>query len=177
VVAAEHALRAANASIGAARAAFFPSITLTGAGGLQSSSLGALFAGAATGWSFAPQIMLPIFSVGRNQAELDLAKISKDIGIAQYEKTIQTAFREVSDGLAARGTFQEQLQAQKSLIAAYSEAYRLAEQRYRAGLDNYMPTLDAQRQLYLAQQAFISLQRGSLASAILLYKALGGGYA
>jgi len=176
VIAAEHNLLAANANIGAARAAFFPSISLTAAGGFQSGNLGALFAGAAGGWIFAPQITLPIFTAGRNQAELDLAKVQKNIYIAQYEKTIQTAFREVADGLAARSTYIDQVHAQTALVDSYAHAYILAEERYRGGLDGYLPALDSQRQQFSAQQALITLQQARLASLINLYKALGGGW-
>ncbi len=176
VMAAEHNLQAANANIGAARAAFFPSISLTASGGLQSGNLGTLFTGGATTWSFAPQITIPIFTAGQNQGNLDLAKIQKNISIAQYEKTIQIAFREVSDGLAARGTYLDQISAQQSLVGAYADAYRLSDLRFRAGVDTFLPLLDSQRQLYAAQQNLITLKQAQLANLITLYKALGGGW-
>lgn len=176
VMAAEHNLLAANANIGAARAAFFPSISLTASGGLQSGNLGTLFTGGATSWSFAPQVTIPIFTAGQNQGNLDLAKVQKNIYIAQYEKTIQTAFREVSDGLAARGTYLDQIAAQQSLVTAYADAYRLADLRFRAGVDSFLPELDSQRQLYTAQQNLVTLKQAQLANLITLYKALGGGW-
>lgn len=176
VMAAEHNLLAANANIGAARAAFFPSISLTASGGLQSGNLGTLFTGGATTWSFAPQITVPIFTAGQNQGNLDLAKVQKNIYIAQYEKTIQTAFREVSDGLAARGTYLDQITAQQALVAAYADAYRLSDLRFRAGVDSFLPELDSQRSLYTAQQNLITLKQAQLANLITLYKALGGGW-
>jgi len=176
IMAAEHNLLAANANIGAARAAFFPSISLTASGGLQSTSLGTLFTGSATTWSFAPQITLPIFTAGRNQGNLDLAKVQKNVYVAQYEKAIQTAFREVADGLAARGTYVDQLAAQRRLVAAYDGSYRLSELRFRAGVDNYLTTLDSQRSLYAAQQNLVVLKQAQLANQVTLYKALGGGW-
>ena len=176
VMAAEHNLLAANANIGAARAAFFPSITLTASGGLQSSNLATLFTGSATTWSFAPQITIPIFTAGQNEGNLDLAKVEKNIYVAQYEKAIQTAFREVSDGLAARGTYLDQIGAQQALVAAYADAYRLSDMRFRAGVDNYLATLDSQRSLYAAQQALITLKQAQLTNLVTLYKALGGGW-
>ncbi len=176
VMAAEHNLLAANANIGAARAAFFPSISLTASGGLQSGNLGSLFTGGATTWSFAPQITLPIFTAGQNQGNLDLAKVQKNIYVAQYEKTIQTAFREVSDALAARGTYLNQIEAQQALVSAYADAYRLSDLRFRAGVDSFLPELDSQRLLYVAQQNLITLKQTQLANLITLYRALGGGW-
>ena len=176
IMAAEHNLLAANANIGAARAAFFPSISLTTSGGLQSTNLGTLFMGSATVWSFAPQITLPIFTAGQNQGNLDLAKIQKDTTVARYEQAIQTAFREVSDGLAARGTYLDQIQAQNALVAAYTEAYKLSDLRFRAGVDSFLPTLDSQRSLYTAQQTLITLKQSQLVNLVTLYKALGGGW-
>jgi outer membrane protein, multidrug efflux system len=176
ILSAEHALRAANANIGAARAAFLPSIQLTASGGTASDRLGGLF-GAGTGtWSFMPTITLPIFSGGRNAANLDLAHIEKNVAIAQYELTIQTAFREVSDALSARGTYLEQRRAQEELVAADADAYRLAEMRFRLGVDSYLATLDAQRSLYAAQQGLVTVRLAALANQVTLYKALGGGW-
>jgi multidrug efflux system outer membrane protein len=176
ILGAEHTLRAANADIGAARAAFFPSIQLTASGGTASGRLQNLFKPGSATWSFTPTITLPIFTGGRNKANLDLAHIEKNVAIAQYELAIQTAFREVSDALSARGTYLEQLEAQKALVAADSDAYRLAQLRFRQGVDSYLATLDAQRSLYAAQQALVSLREAELANEVTLYKVLGGGW-
>jgi multidrug efflux system outer membrane protein len=176
ILSAEHALRAANANIGAARAAFFPSIQLTAAGGTASNRLSGLFGGGTGTWSFAPTISLPIFSGGQNVANLDLAHIEKNVGIAQYELAIQTAFREVSDALSARGTYVDQRRAQEELVAADADAYRLAQMRFRSGVDSYLSTLDAQRSLYAAQQALVTVQEAELANRVTLYKSLGGGW-
>jgi len=175
VLAAEHTLISANADIGAARAAFFPSITLTGQFGTASTQLSGLFKAGSAAWSFAPQITLPIFTGGRNRASLDLSKIEKDINIAQYEKTLQTAFREVDDALSARQTLDEQLVAQRALLEDTSESYQLANLRFKNGVDSYLPVLDAQRALYSAQQSVISLELIRLQNMATLYKALGGG--
>lgn len=176
VLSAEHTLRAANANIGAARAAFFPSIQLTASGGTASNRLKDLFDTGTGTWSFAPTITLPIFTGGQNRANLELAHIEKNIAVAQYELTIQTAFREVSDALSARGTYVEQRSAQQALVAADADAYRLARMRFRAGVDNYLSTLDAQRSLYAAQQGLITVRQAELANKVTLYKALGGGW-
>ena len=176
ILAAEHALKAANANIGAARAAFFPSISLTANAGTLSPDLSGLFKGGSGTWLFQPQINLPIFNAGSLRASLDYSKIQKDINVAKYEKTIQTAFQEVSDGLAARQTFNEQLQAQRDLVEANQDYYRLAERRYRIGVDSNLTFLDAQRQLFSAQQALITDRLAQLTSAVNLYKALGGGW-
>jgi multidrug efflux system outer membrane protein len=176
IVAAEHNLLAANANIGAARAAFFPSISLTAADGVQSNRLSSLFTAGATTWSFAPQLTLPIFTAGRNQANLDLSKVEKNIQIAQYEKAIQTAFREVSDALAARGTYGEQVKAQQDLVAATAESLKLSQMRFTAGVDSYLPVLDAQRSLYSAEQTLLGLKQAQLTQQATLYKALGGGW-
>jgi outer membrane protein, multidrug efflux system len=176
VLSAEHSLRAANASIGAARAAFFPSIQLTASGGTASNRLKGLFGNGTGTWSFAPTITLPIFTGGQNRANLDLAHIETNIAVAQYELTIQTAFREVSDALSARGTYVEQRSAQQALVAADADAYRLAQMRFRAGVDSYLSTLDAQRSLYAAQQGLITVRQAELANKVTLYKTLGGGW-
>ncbi|MDH0303542.1 MULTISPECIES: AdeC/AdeK/OprM family multidrug efflux complex outer membrane factor [unclassified Pseudomonas] len=173
---AEHLLKAANANIGAARAAFFPSISLTANAGTLSPDMDGLFKGGSGTWLFQPQINLPIFNAGSLRASLDYSKIQKDINVARYEKTIQTAFQEVSDGLAARKTFEEQLQAQRDLVAANQDYYRLAERRYRIGIDSNLTFLDAQRNLFSAQQALISDRLSQLVSEVNLYKALGGGW-
>lgn len=173
---AEHLLKAANANIGAARAAFFPSISLTANAGTLSPDMGGLFKGGSGTWLFQPQINLPIFNAGSLRASLDYSKIQKDINVAKYEKTIQTAFQEVSDGLAARQTFKEQLQAQRDLVAANQDYYRLAERRYRIGIDSNLTFLDAQRSLFSSQQALIADRLLQLISEVNLYKALGGGW-
>jgi outer membrane protein, multidrug efflux system len=175
VLAAEHDLVSANADIGATRAAFFPSITLTGNYGTASTQLSGLFKRGSSAWTFSPQISVPIFAGGANVANLDLSKIEKNVYIAQYEKALQTAFREVDDALAARGTLDDQLAAQRALLDDSSEEYRLAEMRFRNGVDSFLPVLDAQRALYTAQQAVVSLELQRLQNMATLYKALGGG--
>jgi outer membrane protein, multidrug efflux system len=175
VLAAEHTLMAANANVGAARAAFFPSITLTGQFGTASTQLSGLFKAGTAAWSFSPQITLPIFTGGRNKANLDLSKVEKDINIAQYEKTLQTAFREVDDALSARQTLDEQLSALRALLEDTSQTYQLADLRFKNGVDSYLSVLDAQRALYSAQQSVISLELIRLQNMATLYKALGGG--
>ncbi|MBS0421816.1 MAG: efflux transporter outer membrane subunit [Proteobacteria bacterium] len=175
VLAAEHALIAANADIGAARAAFFPSISLTGQFGSASTQLSGLFKAGSIAWSFTPQISVPIFTGGRNKASLDLSRIEKDINIAQYEKTLQTAFREVDDALSARRTLDEQLTAQRALLDDTSQSYQLANLRFKNGVDSFLPVLDAQRALYSAQQSVIGLELIRLQNMATLYKALGGG--
>ena len=174
--AAEHQLRAANANIGAARAAFFPSITLTGGAGTASSRLSGLFDSGSESWSFAPQINLPIFNGGRLKASLDYAKIQKDIGVSNYESVIQTAFREVADGLAALGTWGEQLESQRDLVSTAEEYNQMAQQRYDEGVDSYLALLDAQRQLLSARQRLLTDHLAQLTSQVQLYKALGGGW-
>lgn len=175
VLAAEHQLIAANADIGAARAAFFPSITLTGQYGTASTQLSGLFKPGSTAWSFSPQVTLPIFAGGTNVANLELSKVEKNVYIAQYEKALQSAFKEVDDALAARATLDEQLAAQRALLEDSSESYRLAEMRFRNGVDSFLPVLDAQRALYGAQLGVVSLQLLRLENMATLYKALGGG--
>lgn len=176
ILEAEHTLKAANANIGAARAAFFPTISLTASIGSGSSQLSQLF-GAGTGvWSFSPQITVPIFTAGQNIADLDAAKVSKRIEIANYEKTIQTAFREVSDALVGVSSYTEQIDEEAALIGAQQRRYDLAKLRYRQGDDTYLNTLAAQQDLFSAQQGLIQAQFNKLASQISLYKALGGGW-
>ena len=174
IIAAEHALKAANANIGAARAAFFPSISLTANAGSLSPDLSGLFNGGSGTWLFQPQISLPIFNAGSLQASLDYSKIQKDIRVAQYQQSIQSAFREVSDGLAARQTYEEQLQAQRDLVSANQQYYRLAERRYLIGVDSSLTFLVAQRALFTAEQALIIDRLAQLGSEVNLYKALGG---
>ena len=176
IMAAEHDLRAANANIGAARAAFLPSIQLTASGGTASGRLGSLFDKGTGTWIFSPNITLPIFTGGRNRANLDLAHIEKNITVARYELAIQTAFREVSDALNARGTYRDQRGAQQALVTADADAYRLAEVRFRSGVDSYLTTLDSQRSLYAAQQELVIVRQAELANQVSLYKALGGGW-
>lgn len=176
VRAAEYTLRGAYASIGAARAAFFPSITLTASAGTASNALSGLFDGGNGTWSFAPQIRLPIFDAGRNRANLQIAETARDTALAQYDKAVQTAFREVADALAERATLAERLQAQQSLQAATLKALQLSQARYRLGADSYLPVLDAQRALYSAQQTLIALALAEQANRITLYKVLGGSW-
>lgn len=173
---AEHALKAANASIGAARAAFFPNISLTANAGTASSELSGLFDAGSGSWLFQPHINLPIFTAGRLKANLDYAEVQKDIRVAQYEKAIQTAFQEVADGLAARTTYEQQMQAQRDLVESSEQYYSLAERRFRSGVDSYLTLLDAQRQLFGAKQQLISDRLNQLISEVNLYKALGGGW-
>ena len=174
--AAEHSLKGANASIGAARAAFFPTITLTGSGGTASASLDDLFTSGSGAWSFMPRINLPIFNGGALRANLEQAKVQKSIEIATYEKAIQTAFREVSDGLAGQRTFDDQIKAEQSREAASGAAYKLSEQRFKEGEDSNLALLDAQRAHYGSQQALVRARLARLSNLINLYKALGGGW-
>jgi multidrug efflux system outer membrane protein len=175
VLAAEHQLMAANAQIGAARAAFLPSISLTGSLGTESSQLSGLFKAGSRAWTFSPDISLPIFAGGANIANLQATKLARDTAVAQYEKTIQTAFREVADALIARSTLDEQLAAQQALVTASAVAYRLADMRYRGGVDSYLTALVAQVSLYSAQQQLQSVRLARLQNLVTLYKALGGG--
>jgi multidrug efflux system outer membrane protein len=174
ILAAEHLLKAANADIGAARAAFFPRISLTGIFGTASEELSGLFKSGSDSWSFTPQMIIPIFDA-RTWSAYDVSKVNREIILAQYEKAIQTAFREVADVLAVRGTVEEQISAQESLVNAVAETYRLADLRYKNGIDNYLSVLDAQRSLYSAQQALIGLRLNKLTNMVTLYKVLGGG--
>ena len=175
--AAEQQLMAANASIGAARAAFFPRISLTGMYGRASTELDDLFGGAALrAWSFLPQISLPIFDLGRNRAALDASKAGRDIAVAQYEKAIQTGFREVADALAGRATLGEQLAALEAQATASRESYRLADLRYRNGIASYLNLLDAQRALFTSEQALTQTRLLERLNQVELYKALGGGW-
>ena len=173
---AENQLKAANANIGAARAAFFPAIKLTTSVGSASSELDGLFKSGSTIWNFSPQLVLPIFDAGRNKANLTLAQVQKDINVARYEKAIQTAFREVADALAASTIINEQIAAQQRLVDAEQARFTLAELRYRNGVDSNLSLLDAQRSLYSAQQSLVELRQSRLSSLVTLYKALGGGW-
>ncbi|SIT49993.1 Outer membrane protein OprM [Paraburkholderia piptadeniae] len=176
IMEAEQNLLAANANIGAARAAFFPRVSLTGSFGTLSPTLGGLFKPGSAAWSFAPQITLPIFEGGQNRANLDLANVEKNIQIAQYEKTIQTAFREVADGLAARGTYDQQIKALERDTFAEQRRLDLSDLRYRNGVDSYLAVLTAQTALYDAQQLLITARTQRLTNLVDLYKALGGGW-
>jgi multidrug efflux system outer membrane protein len=176
ILQAEAILRAQYANIGAARAAFFPRITLTGTLGTASATLSGLFAGGSLAWTFLPAITVPIFQGGALQASLDAAKILKDIGIAQYEKAIQTAFREVADGLAARGTFGEQLGSLQKYTAAQGRRLELADFRYKNGADTYLNVLTAQTDFYNAQLLLVATRLQQLTTLVDLYRALGGGW-
>jgi len=171
----EQLLKAANANIGAARAAFFPRITLNTSIGTSSDQLTGLFSPGSFAWGFAPQITLPIFDYGRNKAGLTVAERDRDIFLAQYEKAIQSAFREVADALAQNGTVAEQLEAQQSVTTATYESYRLSQARYKGGIASYLNVLDAQRSLYSAQQGLISVNLAKLSNLVTIYKVLGGG--
>lgn len=172
----EHQLRAANANIGAARAAFFPSISLTAAAGVASNDFSSLFSGGNAVWSFVPRINVPIFQGGQLRAGLDVATADRDIALARYEKAIQTGFSEVADALALSRNLGDQLQAQEALLAAASRAFDLSKARYDAGQVSYIVLLDAQRSQYAARQALVSTQLSLQANRIALYKALGGGW-
>ena len=174
VLQSEDLLLAANADIGAARAAFFPRITLTAAVGTASSELSGLFGAGSDTWSYAPKIVLPIFDA-RTWSAHRAAKVQREMAVTQYERAIQVAFREVADALAQRGTVGDQVAAQESLVEATAAAYRLAETRYAKGIDSYLTVLDAQRSLQGAQQGLISLRLARLANLLTLYKVLGGG--
>lgn len=176
ILAAESRLIGAYASIGAARAAFFPSIGLTAVGGTASSSLSGLFSGASGAWTFAPQIVQPIFNLGRNRARLSVTETDRDAFLAEYERAIQIAFREVADALAGRGTIDDQLAAQQTLVSSTQRTYDLTEARFRAGIDSSLSMLDAQRELYSAQQSLIMTQLARETNLVTLYKVLGGGW-
>jgi multidrug efflux system outer membrane protein len=175
VLAAERRLIAANANIGAARAAFFPSIRLTGTLGTSSDALSALFSGGTRFWSFVPQISMPIFEAGRLQANLDAAQAEQDIALAQYERAVQAGFREVADALALSGTLAAQLAAQQALVDAAGQANTLSQARYAAGRDSYLVALDAQRTFYAAQQSLLLTRLAERTNSVTLYKVLGGG--
>ncbi|WJF89708.1 efflux transporter outer membrane subunit [Paraburkholderia bonniea] len=176
IIEAEQQLRAANANIGAARAAFFPKISLTGNFGTLSPTLGGLFKAGSAAWGFAPEITLPIFEAGSNLANLDLAHVQKNIQIAQYEKAIQTAFREVADGLAARGTYDQQIVALERNNFAQQRRLDLSDLRYKNGVDSYLSVLTAQTDLYAAQQTLITARLQRLTNLVDLYQYLGGGW-
>jgi len=174
VQAAEHNLRAMNANIGAARAAMFPSITLTGSVGSGSRELDQLFGAGTSTWSFMPQIKLPIFDGGRLRAGVEVAKANERIALSQYEKAVQTAFKEVADALADRAQWGARLGAQNGMVQATQKAFELSQARFQAGVDNYLTVLDAQRSLYAAQQTLITLRLAEQTNRVTLWKALGG---
>ncbi|MGQ9858791.1 MAG: efflux transporter outer membrane subunit [Thermodesulfobacteriota bacterium] len=174
ILAAEHQLRAANANIGAARAAFSPRLSLTTALGTASSELTGLFKAGSGAWSYVPQLVMPIFDA-RLWSALEASKVQREIVVAQYERAIQRAFREVADALAEQVSLEGQLQAQEGLVQAAEQTHRLATARYMHGLDSYLSVLDAQRSLYQAQQRLVSLRLAMLANQVRLYAALGGG--
>ena len=176
VLEAERLLRAANANIGAARAAFFPSITLTGTVGSASDELSGLFGGGTGTWSFVPRVNVPIFEGGRLRANLGAARVDRDIALAQYEGAIQRGFREVADALALTTALAEQRQALEQLVEAAAKAEELSVARYEAGRDSYLTRLEAQRTLYVSQQALISTRLAEQANRVTLYKVLGGGW-
>ena len=173
---AEQQLIAANANIGAARAAFFPRITLSTSIGSASTELSGLFKAGSFAWGFAPQLVLPLFDAGRNQANLDVAQVGRDIAVAQYERSVQSAFREVADALAGRATLGEQLRAQQAQAKAEATRTKLADLRYRNGASSYLDVLDAQRSLFTAQQAVVQSQAAERQNRVTLYKVLGGGW-
>ncbi len=176
VLQAEALLRSENANIGAARAAFFPNITLTGSAGTESAPLSGLFKAGSSAWTWAPSLTLPIFNAGANRANLDVARVQKDIGIAQYEKAIQTAFSEVADGLAARGTFDNQIASLERFTAAERRRLELAQLLYKNGQASYLDVLTAQTDLYNAEQVLVSARLQRLTNIVDLYRALGGGW-
>jgi multidrug efflux system outer membrane protein len=174
IIAAEHRLKGAYAFVGAARAALFPRISLTTSVGTASDDLSGLFSSGSGTWNFAPQIVMPIFDA-RTWAALRVSKADREIILTQYEKTIQTAFREVADALAVQGTINQQVSAQQSLVDAVAETYRLSNKRYTMGIDSYLGVLDAQRSLYAAKQGLIAIRLAKLANQVRLYAVLGGG--
>jgi multidrug efflux system outer membrane protein len=173
---AEQQLIAANANIGAARANYFPRITLTGSVGTASPELSGLFKSGTYGWTFAPQAILPLFDFGRTRAGVQGATAGRDIAVAQYERSIQTAFREVADALAGQATYSEQLRAQQAVAAAETDRFNLSDLRYRSGTASYLDLLDAQRSLFTAQQQAIQANLLRLQNQVTLYRVLGGGW-
>src|SRR5690554_4708779 len=176
VIAAEHRLLAASANIGAARAAFFPSISLTGSVGSASDELSGLFDSGTRVWSFIPRLNLPIFQGGRLRAGLGMATADRDIALAEYERAIQAGFREVADALVSSESLAAQVRAQQDLVDAATRAEALARARYDAGVDSHLVRLDAQRTLYAAQQALVATRLAEQANRVTLYRALGGGW-
>ena len=175
VLAAEQRLLASNANIGAARAAFFPKITLTMLAGSASSALSGLFDGGSGAWSFVPMLRLPLFDAGRREANVDLAEARKNVAVSEYERTIQQAFRETADLLAARAYYAEQMAALEAAEIAQKERLKRVDARYQAGVSSYLELLDAQREHFAAQQAALATRRALWATSASLFKALGGG--
>ncbi|MDG6079295.1 efflux transporter outer membrane subunit [Erythrobacter litoralis] len=175
IIAAEEQLRSARANIGAARAAFFPSISLTGNAGLTSNDLGGLFGPDGFGWTFGPSISLPIFDAGARRADLDLAQALEVEQVANYDRTVQTAFREVADALAGRVYLTEQIDTLERAVAAQERIARIARLRYREGVADYLEVLDAERNLFSARQQLLTTRRAALQNSATLYVALGGG--
>jgi multidrug efflux system outer membrane protein len=174
--AAEQQLIAANADIGAARANYFPRISLTGSAGSASKELSGLFNSGSFGWTFAPQAILPLFDFGARRAGVESARAGRDIAVAEYEKSIQTAFREVADALAGQATFSEQMRALRATAESESERFKLSDLRYRSGTANYLDLLDAQRSLFVAQQQAVEANLARLQNQVTLYRVLGGGW-
>lgn len=173
---AEQQLIAANANIGAARAAFFPRISLTAQAGTSSGELSGLFKNGSWGFTLAPSLLLPLFDAGANQANLESAQASRSVAVAQYEKAIQTAFREVADALASQSSLTEQLEAQRKQAEAESIRFKLADLRYQNGVASYLDLLDAQRSLFSTQQGVVQVRLSQLQNQVSLFKALGGGW-
>lgn len=176
VLAAEHTLKSANIDIGAARAAFFPSISLTANAGSSSSALSGLFKSGSGAWTFAPSISLPIFDAGSNRATLDSAKVEREIQVQTYQQTLQTAFKEVADALAVRSTLDQRLAAQQALTDASRKSYELSDALYRGGSQSFLEALVSQRSLYSAEQDLITLRLAEQSNRVTLYKVLGGGW-
>jgi multidrug efflux system outer membrane protein len=176
ILKAEHTLRADLADIGAARAAFFPQVELTGTGGLSSLKFSHLFTPGSLTWTFAPQITIPIFTWGQNQGNLDAAKAQRDADLAAYDKAIQSAFHDVANALTARATYMDQARAQQQDVDSAGDYYRLATMRFKAGVDNYLTALDAERTLYSARQSLVTAREAQLQNLVTLYEDLGGGW-
>ena len=174
ILEAENRLNAANANIGAARAAFFPRVTLTAAAGAASSDLSGLFKSGSGTWAFAPQVVVPVFDP-RTWSAVKVTETDKQLAIDQYKRAIQVSFKEVADALAVRGTIGQQVASQESLVKAVSETYRLSFLRYTKGVDSYLSVLDSQRSLYAAQQGLVLLRLARLTNRVRLYAVMGGG--
>jgi NodT family efflux transporter outer membrane factor (OMF) lipoprotein len=175
ILQAENNLRAANADIGVVRAAFFPRLSLTSSFGYSSPEMRNLFGNERSVWNFVPQITVPIFSAGKLRSELRLAEVRKSSAVAEYERAIQIAFREVSDGLAGRETYAPQIEAQQSVVRSAEKRLELLNLRYRAGIESRLELLDSQRQMHAARLSLLELRRAEMSNLIALYKALGGG--
>jgi len=176
IKAAEHTLIGANANIGAARAAFFPRISLTAGAGYISSELEDLFSSDSSSFRFTPTITLPIFNAGQLRAQLDIAELQKELSVVQYEAAIETAFQEVSDALVALETYEEQLTAQKANLEANQQYYDHAKSRYEEGVDSFLTLLIAQRSLYAAKQSYLTMQLSNMTNKVNLFKVFGGGW-